>query len=90
MIVVDEIHTCKDSQSHQGQNLLQLDSKYKIGMTGTPLMNSLIDIYLPLRWIDADKSTLTNFKSNYLVYSDQFNINLIGYKKYRYVKKTIK
>ena len=89
MIVVDEIHTCKDSQSHQGQNLLQLDSKYKIGMTGTPLMNNLIDIYLPLRWIDADKSTLTNFKSNYLVYSDQFNINLIGYKNTDMLKKQL-
>ena len=63
MCVVDEIHTCKSHTSAQGQNLLKLTfPKYRIGMTGTPILNTPLDAYVPLKWIGAEKASFTNFR----------------------------
>mgnify|MGYP002524077510 FL=1 len=43
------VHNCKDPSSHQGANLLKTQSEYKLGMTGTPLMNNPLDVYVPLK-----------------------------------------
>ena len=48
MIVVDEIHRTNNKQSQQGNNLLKLKSQYKVGMSGTLLVNKPLDLYLPL------------------------------------------
>ena len=66
LIVCDEIHKVKNKSSQQGDNFLQLKKhKYKIGATGTLLMNSPLDAYVPLSWIDVERSTVTNFKNFY-------------------------
>lgn len=81
MIVVDEIHTCKNSSSKQGSNLLKLNkAKYLIGATGTLLLNNPMDSYVPLRWIGADKATKTNFDRYYCTYGGPFGNELIGFK----------
>lgn len=50
MIIFDEIHKVKDSQSDQGKNLLKLDkAEYKLGMSGTLLLNDPLDLYVPLK-----------------------------------------
>ena len=66
MMVIDEAHVCKSSQSQQGANLLKLKiAKYRIAATGTLLLNSPIDSYVPLKWIGETKANLTNYKSYY-------------------------
>ena len=65
MVVVDEIHKAVSSKSHQGQNLLKIKGpkyKYKIGSTGTLLLNNPLDAYVPLNWIEKENISLTNFK----------------------------
>lgn len=50
MIIVDEIHACKSPTSQQGKHLLKLDkAKFKVGMTGTLLLNNPLDTYMPLK-----------------------------------------
>lgn len=49
LIAVDELHCCKTFQSIQSKHLLLLESKYKIGMTGTLLLNNPLDTYVPLK-----------------------------------------
>ncbi len=49
MIIVDEIHVCRNPQSKQTENLLNLKSTYQIGMTGTLLINNPLDLYIPLQ-----------------------------------------
>jgi len=66
MIVVDEIHVCKSPTSQQGKNLLKLKAKYKLGMTGTLLLNDPLDCFMPLKWLGIDRSTYTNFKYYYV------------------------
>lgn len=49
MVVVDEIHKCKNSQSQQGKGLMAFSSKAdRIGMTGTLLVNNPYDLYTPM------------------------------------------
>lgn len=81
MIIFDEIHTCKNPNSIQGKHLLKLkNAKYKIGATGTLLMNNPLDTYMPLKWIGAETASYTNFKYYYCLYGGQFNNDLLGYR----------
>ena len=80
MIVFDECHTAKNPQSTQGKNLLKLNSKYMIGLTGTLLLNNPLDCYVPLKWIGADRSTYGNFKQQYVQYGGFYKNEFIGYK----------
>ena len=90
MIVVDEIHTCKSNQSQQGKNLLKLkDAKYKIGLTGTLLLNNPLDAYMPLKWIGEENSSLTNFRYQYCSYGGVFGNDFIGYKNIDTLKTQI-
>lgn len=81
MIVLDEAHVCKNSTSQQGENLLKLNkATYRIPATGTLLLNQPLDTFVPLKWIDADRSTKTNFESYYCVKGGQFGNELVGYR----------
>ena len=81
MIIVDEIHACKSPTSQQGKHLLKLDkAKFKVGMTGTLLLNNPLDTYMPLKWIDVEKAPFSMFKGNYCSYGGPFNNILIGFK----------
>lgn len=65
MILLDEAHKCK-GHSQQADGLLKLDSApYKIAMTGTPIVSSPLDAYVPLTWLEIERSTRTNFKKYY-------------------------
>ena len=48
MIALDEGHKCKDPTSQQGKALLKLQSETMISMTGTPLMNNPLDLFIHL------------------------------------------
>ena len=79
MIVADEMHKMKTVSAQQSKGFLKLDSKYKVGLTGTLLTNNPLDAYVPLKWIDADNSTMTNFKYYYCVFGGPFGNEIIGY-----------
>jgi SNF2 family DNA or RNA helicase len=81
MIVLDEAHVCKNSTSNQGSNLLKLNkATYRIPATGTLILNNPLDSFVLLKWIDADRSTKTNFEDYYCVYGGLFGNDLVGFK----------
>ena len=87
MIVVDEAHTCKSPTTEQGANLLKLNNaKYKLAMTGTLIMNNPLDAYVPLRWINEERSTYSNFKNYYCVFNGPI---ISGFKNTKYIKEQI-
>lgn len=90
MIIFDEIHKSVNPTSQQGANTLKLSphSKYKIGATGTLLLNNPIDAYIPLTFIGANRSTYTNFKNLFCTYN-KFNM-VIGFKNTSLLKDIIK
>lgn len=80
LICFDEIHKAKDVNSQSGKHVCKLKSQYKVAATGTLLLNSPLDSYLALKWIDAEHSTYSNFKYYYCVYGGPFNNELKGFK----------
>lgn len=90
MIVFDELHKSKDVSSLQGHNLLKLPNvKYKIGLTGTLIMNNPLDSYLPLKWIDKEHCGLTNFKNYYCEFGGQFHNIITSFKNTQLLKQQI-
>jgi len=83
------VHNCKNSSSQQGHNLLKLSADYLIGLSGTIILNSPLDAYVPLKWIGAEKSTLTNFKSTYCVFGGFGGHQIIGYKNLELLKEVL-
>jgi SNF2 family DNA or RNA helicase len=80
-IFLDEAHVCKSTTSAQGKNLLKLKkAKYKVGATGTLLLNNPMDAYVPLKWIGAERSTYTNFKYYYCNFGGPFGNDFLGFK----------
>lgn len=79
MMVLDECHVCKNPSSQQGKNLLKLSSKYMVGLTGTLLLNSPLDAYVPLKWLGMDNSTYSNYKYYYCRFTGPFNNIITGY-----------
>ena len=78
MIVLDEAHRMKGaagkSKSKQGVNLLELNAKYKLAMSGTLVVNNPVDMYAPLVWIgETPKDSLTEFKKYYCEYNEKLD-----------------
>ena len=91
MIVVDEVHKCKNPNSQQGKHLLKLNkARHKIGATGTLLLNNPLDSYVPLKWIGAERSTYSNFRYYYCNYGGPFGNMLLGFKNVHILQDQIK
>lgn len=81
IILFDECHKSKSPTATQSKNLLKLKhAKYKIGATGTLLLNNPLDAYVPLKWIGVENSTYSNFRYYYCSYGGPFNNILVGFK----------
>lgn len=89
MVVLDEAHCCKSPTSRQGHNLLELEAPVKIAMTGTLLLNSPLDAYVPLKWIGVEHSTYTNFKRYYCTMDGRFGGRITGYRNIGMLKDSI-
>lgn len=77
MVVADEIHKCKNSRSAQGRGLLQLKGCSKIGLSGTLLVSKPLDLFSPLKFIEAISRDQFNF-NRYYTTTDYFG-NITGY-----------
>lgn len=78
MIAFDECHKAANPDSEQGKAMLSTKGKYKIAMTGTPLMNKPLDLYFPLRWLGYEDHSFYSFKQHYCIFDEFGNPN--GYK----------
>lgn len=89
-IVVDESHKALGNKSaQQANNLLKLQSKYKVAMTGTLLVNNPLSAWGSLSFTDNDKSTLTNFKGQYCEFGGFHNAQVLGYKNLPLLKEEL-
>ena len=83
------VHNCKNKSSQQGDNLLKLTADYTIGLSGTLILNNPIDAFVPLKWVGAEKSNLTNFKGTYCVFGGFGNREIVGYKNLDILKEVL-
>lgn len=81
MIIIDEVHKCKNPLSKRGKAIQKFRGcKYKLIMTGTPLMNRVDELYNPLKFLGIEKGTFTNFKAHYCVMGGFMNRQIVSYK----------
>ena len=79
MIAIDEVHKCKNPTSQQGKGILKLTADTMIAMTGTPLMNNPLDLYIILKWLGYEKHSFYQFKHHYCVMGGYGGYQICGY-----------
>lgn len=80
MVIIDEIHKCKNPTSEQGKAIHSLKAYYKMALTGTPLMNQPIDLYNILKLLDVERHNFHAFKQHYCVMGGFGGYEIVGYK----------
>ena len=87
MIALDEGHKCKDPTSQQGKALLKLQSETMISMTGTPLMNNPLDLFIHLKWLGYEKHAYYAFKQHYCIFGGFGGYQVVGYRNLDQLKE---
>jgi len=89
MVIIDEIHKMKSTKSQVGKAIHELDSYYKLALTGTPLLNEALDLYNILIWLGETTETLTAFKYKYCIQGGFGGRQVIGYKNLNELKERL-
>jgi hypothetical protein len=50
-VISDEIHNAKSINTQIAQSVYGLRARRRVGLTGTPMSNSAMDIYYPFNWV---------------------------------------
>lgn len=79
MCVADEMHKMKNPSSQQSKGFLKCLPKCRIAMTGTPLMNNPLDLYIILKWLGYENHSFYSFKLHYCVMGGFNGYDVIGY-----------
>ena len=80
MIAFDECHKSKEPTSLQSRAMINVQAKYMVAMSGTPLMNKPLDLYFPLHWLGYEQHSFYQFKQHYCTLGGWGGSEIIGYK----------
>ena len=80
MCAADETHKMKNPSSQQTKGFLKCLPECRIAMTGTPLMNNPMDLYVILKWLGYENHTFYSFKQHYCVMGGYGGYEIVGYK----------
>lgn len=89
LVAFDEIHKCKDPGSLQGKSLLTLKPNHAIAMSGTIMMNSPLDLYVPLNWIGEESHNFFMFKNHYCQLGGFNGKQVIGHKNLNQLRNIV-
>jgi SNF2 family DNA or RNA helicase len=70
ILVCDESHLCKNPQANQSKKVEKLSrtTRHRYILTGTPILNSALDVFQQFRILDGGKT----FGKNYYVFRDRY------------------
>lgn len=74
------VHNCKNPTSQQSKGLMKLHTDCKIAMTGTPLMNTPLDLYVIFKWLGYEKHSFYQFRNHICVMGGFGGYEVVGYK----------
>lgn len=80
LLAFDECHKAKNPSSQQGKGILKVKADHMIAMSGTPLMNNPLDLYIILKWLGYEKNAFYKFKNHYCVTGGYGGYEVIGYR----------
>lgn len=89
LIAFDEAHKIGAPDTTQYNNLMKLDSDFKVAATGTLIVNSPLSAFPSLKFTNNDSATLTNFKSQYCAFGGFGNKQIIGSKNLDILREEI-
>lgn len=89
MIAADEVHKAKNPSSQQGKAFLKLNAPTLIAMTGTPLMNSPLDLYVIFKWLGVENHSFYSFKNHYCNMGGYGGYEIISYKNLDEIQKRL-
>lgn len=80
VIAFDECHKSKEPTSLQSRAMINVQAKYMVAMSGTPLMNNPLDLYFPMSWLGYEKHNFYQFKQHYCTLGGWGGSQVVGYK----------
>lgn len=80
IVAADEVHKMKNPTSQQGKAFLKIQPECRIAMTGTPLMNTPLDLYIILKWLGYEDHTFYSFRNHYCEMGGYGGYQIVGYK----------
>jgi len=80
LIAFDECHKAKNHTSQQGKGILKISVENEIAMTGTPLINTPLDLYIILKWLGYEKHSFYAFKNHHCVMGGFGGYEVVAYK----------
>lgn len=89
MCVADECHKMKNPTSQQGKAFLKINTEYKLAITGTPLMNTPLDLYIILKWLGYEEHAFYAFKNHYCIMGGFGGYEIVGYKNLKEIHNTL-
>lgn len=80
MCAADEMHKMKNPTAQQTKGFLKCNPACKIAMTGTPLMNTPLDLYIILKWLGFENHSMYAFKNHYCIMGGFGGYEVVGYR----------
>lgn len=80
VIAFDECHKSKEPTSLQSRAMINVQAKYMVAMSGTPLMNNPLDLYFPMKWLGYENHSFYQFKQHYCILGGWGGSQVVGYK----------
>ena len=77
LVAVDEIHKVKSPTAIQSQALMWINCSRQVGMSGTLVINSPLDLYVPFKWMGFETRDYYHYQSRYAI--KDFWGSVIGY-----------
>lgn len=72
MVIIDEIHYCKNHTSQRSKNTYKVTRNIpiRVGLTATAICNNHLDVFMPFKIIDESifGPFITHFKQRYIIY----------------------
>lgn len=80
MIAVDEFHMVRNEDTEQAKQILKIQASIQIAITGTPVINAPLDVFVALKWLGYENRSFGTFKYRYCRFGGYNGREIIGYR----------
>lgn len=94
-IFIDEVHKVKNPLSAQGKGFIKVmntknKNDYRVTMSGTPLVNQPMDLFIIFKSLGYEENSYTAFKNHYCIFGGYMHREIVGYRNLQELKTRLK
>lgn len=94
-IFIDEVHKVKNPLSAQGKGFIKVmntknKNDYRVTMSGTPLVNQPMDLFIIFKSLGYEENSYTAFKNHYCIFGGYMGREIVGYRNLQELKTRLK